>query len=264
MDNLTPTTPAGIEPPAGGRPPADGWAVDAGHGGQWWSAAWALFRASPWIWLAITVLFIVIMFVLALIPLVGQIASSLLYPVLGAGLLAGARAQDAGGELKVEHLFACFNAKAVPLIVVALLYFAGWFLIWVVAAALLVGVVGFGTLASLLSGDPSEAGLALLSAMGMGTVIVLLLAALLGVPLVMAYWYAPALVLFRGEEPIKAMRTSFTACMRNVPPFFVYGLLGIVFAVLASIPLGLGWLVLMPVYGATIYTSYKDIFGEPL
>ncbi len=150
-----------------------------------------------------------------------------------------------------------------PLIVVALLYFAGWFLIWVVAAALLVGVVGFGTLASLLSGDPSEAGIALLSAMGMGTVIVLLLAALLGVPLIMAYWYAPALVLFRGEEPIKAMRTSFTACMRNVPPFFVYGLLGIVFAVrgvdsarprLARADAGLR---------ATIYTSYKDIFGEP-
>jgi uncharacterized membrane protein len=262
MDNLTPTFPSGAEPPAGGPPPADGWAVDAGHGLEWWSSGWGLFRGSPWLWLAITMLFIAIMFVLALIPILGHIASTLLYPVLGAGILVGARALDRGSELKVEHLFACFNKKAAPLIVVALLYFAGWFLIWFIAIALLVGVVGFSTLASLVSGDPAEASIALLSAFGIGSIIVLLLASLLGVPLIMAYWFAPALVLFRGDEPIKAMKTSFVACMRNVPPFFIYGLLGMVFAVVATIPLGLGWLVLMPVYAATIYTSYKDIFGE--
>ena len=59
------------------------------------------------------------------------------------------------------------------------------------------------------------------------------------------------------------MKASFAACLRNVPPFLVYGLLGVAFAVVASIPLGLGWLVLLPVYAATTYTSYKDIFGEP-
>lgn len=263
MDNLTPPVPSGNEPASGNRPPAEGWAVAAGHGMEWWSSGWRLFRASAWIWVAITVLYIAIMFGLALIPILGHIASSLLYPVLGAGVLVGARALDRGDELKIEHLFACFNAKAVPLIVVALLYFAGWFVIWAIAIALLVGVVGFDTLASLVSGDPSEAGMALMSAFGAGSLIVLLLAALLGVPLVMAYWFAPALVLFRGDEPLQAMKTSFAACMRNVPPYLVYGLVGVALAVVASIPLGLGWLVLMPVYAATIYTSYKDIFGEP-
>ena len=263
MDNPTPTLPAGVSPPSPDQPPPDGWAVAAGRGLDWWSSGWALFRGSPGIWIAITVLFVAIMFVLALIPILGHIASTLLYPVLGAGVLVGARAVDRAGELKVEHLFGCFNAKAGPLIVVALLYFAGWFLIWLIAFALLVGVVGFGTLASIVSGDPAEAGIALLASLGIGSIIIVLLAVLLGVPLVMAYWFAPALVLFRGDEPIKAMKTSFVACMRNVPPFLIYGLLGMVFAVVASIPLGLGWLVLMPVYAATIYTSYKDIFGEP-
>jgi uncharacterized membrane protein len=51
--------------------------------------------------------------------------------------------------------------------------------------------------------------------------------------------------------------------MRNVPPFLVYGMLGILFAIVASIPFGLGWLVLLPVYAASMYASYKDIFGEP-
>jgi hypothetical protein len=32
------------------------------------------------------------------------------------------------------------------------------------------------------------------------------------------------------------------------------------FAILASIPFLLGWLVLGPVIGASIYTSYRDIY----
>ncbi len=48
-----------------------------------------------------------------------------------------------------------------------------------------------------------------------------------------------------------------------MPPFFVYSLLGIVFAILATAVLGLGWIVLAPVYAATIYASYKDIYGPP-
>ena len=45
-------------------------------------------------------------------------------------------------------------------------------------------------------------------------------------------------------------------------PMLVYSLLGLVFAIVASIPLGLGWLVLAPMFAASIYASYKDIFGE--
>jgi hypothetical protein len=33
-------------------------------------------------------------------------------------------------------------------------------------------------------------------------------------------------------------------------------------AILASIPFGLGWLVLGPVVAASLYTSYRDVFFE--
>ncbi len=46
-------------------------------------------------------------------------------------------------------------------------------------------------------------------------------------------------------------------------PMFVYSLLGLVFAIVASIPLFLGWLVLAPVFAGSVYASYKDIFGTP-
>ncbi len=78
----------------------------------------------------------------------------------------------------------------------------------------------------------------------------------------MAYWYAPALVVFRNDEPLAAMKASFDACLVNMMPMLVYSLLGLVFAIGASIPFGLGWFVLGPVFAASVYASYKDIFGE--
>ena len=263
MDDFRAPAPTGAPASAPGGAPADGWAVDAGHGLDWWKGGWRLFAASPWIWIAIIVVFMAIMFALSFVPFLGQIATMALYPIFGGGILLGVRALDRGEALGVGHLFACFNDKAIPLLIVAVLYFAGWFLIWAIAIALLAGLVGFGTLASLLSGDPSEAAMGLMSAFGIGTLVVVLIAAALGVPLIMANWFASALVLFRGSEPWAAMKSSFAACLRNIPPFLVYGLLGIVFGIVAAIPFGLGFLVLAPVYSATIYTSYKDIFGEP-
>ena len=78
----------------------------------------------------------------------------------------------------------------------------------------------------------------------------------------MAVWFAPALVVLRGLEPWAAMKVSFCGCLRNVMPFLVYGLIGIVLAVVATIPFALGWLVLGPLTIASIYTSYCDIFED--
>jgi len=43
----------------------------------------------------------------------------------------------------------------------------------------------------------------------------------------------------------------------------VYSVLGLAFAIVASIPFGLGWLVLAPVFAGSFYASYKDIFESP-
>jgi uncharacterized membrane protein len=76
----------------------------------------------------------------------------------------------------------------------------------------------------------------------------------------MALWFAPALVVFHELGAVEAMKQSFTGCLRNIVPFLVYGVILIVPAFIASIPLGLGWLVLGPVTAASIYTAYRDIY----
>jgi len=262
MDNPPPaaTPPLPSPQPA---PPADGWAVDAGRGAHWWSEGWRYFTAAPVIWIVIAILYLAIMIGLAVIPIIGQIASMLLHPALTAGLMLGCRTQERGEELTVGHLFAGFGDRLSPLVILALLYLAGWIAIWLVTVALLVMVIGGGALGALLSGNTVQAGIALLSALSVGALVVLLVALLLVVPLLMAIWFAPALVVLRGDEPFAAMKTSFNACLRNFVPFLVYGLVGLLLAILATIPLGLGWFVLAPVYAASIYAGYKDIFGDP-
>jgi len=257
------TFPSTAPTPGIASPPPDGWAVPAGHGSGWWQSAWRLFANEPLIWIAITIVYIVIMMVLSFIPFLGQLAVSMLHPVFGGGIILGCRAQDRGDKLSIQHLFAGFTEKLGPLLIVALLNLAGWFVVGCITLVIALATLGSGFLAAMVSGDPMQMGVTMLSTMGLTALVVVLVGLLFAVPVLMAFWFAPALVVLRGDEPFAAMKTSFRACLRNMPPFLIYGLLGIVFAILASIPLGLGFIVLIPVGMVTVYTSYKEIFGVP-
>ena len=109
--------------------------------------------------------------------------------------------------------------------------------------------------------DPFAAG-AVISSAFLVVMVGALLFLLLFLPLIMAVWFAPALVVLRGLEPWAAMKQSFSGCLQNIVPFLIYGLIGIVLAILATIPLALGWLVVGPLTIASVYTSYCDIFEE--
>jgi len=84
---------------------------------------------------------------------------------------------------------------------------------------------------------------------------------LFAVLLAMLFWFAPTLVVLHPEVGVmEALGLSFRACLRNVLPFLLYGVVLFVLAIVATIPLMLGWLVLWPVLIGSIYASYKDIF----
>ena len=82
-------------------------------------------------------------------------------------------------------------------------------------------------------------------------------------PAMMAVWLAAPLVVFHDHGAIDAMKGSFTGRLRNVLPFLLYGVVLAVLSILASLPLGLGWLILGPVFAASIYASYRDIYLKP-
>jgi uncharacterized membrane protein len=94
--------------------------------------------------------------------------------------------------------------------------------------------------------------------MSLALVSLVILALLL--PLIMALWFAPALVVFHDMGAWEAMKASFRGGMKNMLPFLLYGIVLTIASVVASIPALLGWLVLGPVIAASIYTSYRDIY----
>jgi uncharacterized membrane protein len=226
----------------------------SGHGWNWIVEGWTLFKRAPGMWIAIIVTFAVIYFVVALVPLVGSLATFLFGPVFGAGLMIGCRVIEEGGELEFKHLFEGFSNRLGPLVAVGALYLAAW--IGIVLVAALVG--GVGVFALFLGGGGQDA--AAMAAALTTIVLVGLIVLALSIPVVMAVWFAPALVVFHELGPVEAMKDSFLGCLRNVLPFLVYGIMFTLLAILATIPLGLGWLVLGPVTVASIYTAYRDIY----
>ena len=57
------------------------------------------------------------------------------------------------------------------------------------------------------------------------------------VPLLMAIWFAPALVMLHDFKPVDALRVELPGCLRNIPAFLIYGVVGLVLAIVATIPL---------------------------
>ena len=225
-----------------------GHGVAAGRGWSWIAEGWALFRAQPWIWIAIWVVLVLLLVVLNVIPILGPIANSILWPVFSAGLVLGCRSLEQGSGLEFGHLFAGFRERLGTL--------AGVGAVTLGISMVIVLVVGFGVFG--LQGLPGSRAAAPETAMT-GALAGLVMLALM-TPLFMAMWFAPALVVLHERGVLEAMKESFRGCLRNVVPFLVYGLAGAVLATLASIPLFLGWLVLGPVFVASIYASYRDIY----
>lgn len=236
--------------------------VEAGRGASWWSEAWRLFVPSVGPWLLTVVILIVLQICLQFIPVVGHLANSVLFPVLVGGLMLGCRAVDRGEPLSVNHLFAGFSAHAGPLLVVGLLYTALLLACALIVAGILFVAFGASMVAQLFAlQNPASMG-SVLGKMLYAVMLGALLFLALSLPLIMAVWFAPALVVLRGAEPWTAMKLSFSGCLKNVVPFLVYGLIAILLAIVASVPVMLGWFVLLPVAIASIYTSYCDIFED--
>ena len=230
--------------------------VPAGNGWQWLVDGFGLFKQQPGVWIGVTVVFAVILIGLQIIPFIGWLGAYLLAPVLAGGLMLGCRAQDRGDEggLTFNHLFAGFSTNTSNLVVVGVLMLVAF----VAVLAIVVMIFGVGMFAMLIGGGSK--------AVTGASVVTLLLAVLvmlgLMVPIYMAVWFAPALVVFRGLSAAEAMKTSFGACLKNIVPFIVYSLVVFVLSIIATIPLGLGWFVLGPTLLAAVYTAYKDIFQE--
>jgi len=231
---------------------SEGRKVALSRGAAWFGEGWDLFRRAPGTWVAIFLVFAVIWVVLAIVP-AGSLLLSLLYPAFAAGIMLGCRKLEAGQGLALGDLFSGFRGNLGNLLLVGLLYLASTFMIGILVG---IGMVLVMPMAKL---GPAS-GAAGLLAQAPFFALVFLMAMALMVPIFMAIWFAPALVAFHDVPPMASLRQSFSGCLRNIGPFLLYGVISLVLAFVALLPVGLGLLVFGPVVWGTMYAGYRDIF----
>lgn len=243
--------PQGDAAAGGGSFDPAGRSVEAGRGIEWLKQGWQLFAKNPGMWIAIAVILMVILAVLGMVPVVGGLAAQFLLPVFAGGILLGCRSLAGGGGFAIDTLFAGFRQHTTALILVGVFYLIG-----VIAITVVVFLVGGG---AALTGGLIGRGPGVGVAMG-GFFLAMLVMLALMVPLAMAVWFAPALVVFHDVAPLQAIKASFFACLKNIVPFLVYGVILFVLCMIAMIPFGLGMLVMVPVMMGSVYASYVEIF----
>lgn len=229
----------------------------AGAGWSWIAQGWKLFARAPLMWILAILVWLVIAIVVNLVPFVGGIAFQVVNPAIAAGFMVACRSIEVGGEFELEHLFAGFRTHFGSLLVVGLIVIGCSILIFLAFA----GVVGFSVLGSILGGDPQVIVHDIVSS-ALTIALGALIALALSIPLMAAFWFAPALVVMHGLGPVRAMKESLVGCFRNFVPFLVWSLVMTVFALVAAIPIGLGYLVWVPVAISSTYAAYRGIYTE--
>ncbi|MBI3528269.1 MAG: hypothetical protein HY067_09890 [Betaproteobacteria bacterium] len=234
---------------------AEGRGVAAGNGWTWISDAWGMFKGQKGTWIGLFVILAVIIIVLNILPIIGPLLLILLSPVLYGGVMLGCEAQRSGDSLEIGHLFAGFRSNTGRLIgvgAVTLLAFIGVFVVVMV-------IFGVDMARMMMGAKPSPEQL---QALGTSFLLIPLIILALSLPIYMAIWFATPLIVLNDCSVGDALKASFAACLKNILPFLVFGIVFFLLAIVATIPLALGWLALGPVLLASIYTAYRDIFYE--
>lgn len=263
---------------------AEGRTLPAAHGWQWVRGSVSTIARAPLQWVGIALLFVGLTIAISLVPIV-SLFSSVMMPILIGGLMLGCRADELGRQIAVRDLFgACQAPHLQPLAMVGVLYLAASILL--IMCIGIVAAVGIGVAAVFGGAEAIESQPLLLAA---GIAIAVLLVVGVSVALSMTIWFAPALVVLHGLQPMDAMRTSLRGALRNMLPFLVYGLavLGMAlatacvaggFMMIAGMTLGssefgipaaaigaavtgaLVMVLMVPTYWAAMYVSYRDVF----
>lgn len=247
--------------------------VEARRGAAWLIEGWRLFRAAPLGWLAMVFAYWIIMTLASVVPIIGVAAASILVPAFSVGFMAAARAASRRAPLELGLLFDAIRHQPKSQLILGVIY-----LMCLGTLLSVTTLADDGALSSwMLTGRrPSDDAL-----QSDDFLQALAVAALLYVPVLMAFWFAPPLAAWHGVGALKALFFSFVACLLNWRPFLVYGAFSAL--VVLVLPLALlliltlasfkiaamslvfpVLLVLLPTLFASFYASYRDVFGvEP-
>jgi hypothetical protein len=246
---------------------------NATHGVLWLRHAFAMLWAYRVRWLLMLLTYYVVILTVDIVPYVGPFVAPMLKPVFAVGFLAAAWSQERGEPPAIRHLFAGFRANLRALIMLGVAFVVG-----MTAAIVATWLIDGGKLLQVMSGAVRVDEGFLASA---DVQMAMLFGALCALPVLLALWFAPALVVFQDCNAARALATSLRAGFANWRPIAVYALLlffyggmlpGFVAAIISAlVPNDAAYmvavLVLLPYLALLVatlhvsdYVSYRDIF----
>jgi len=229
--------------------------LQMGHGWEWIKQGYALFMKAPLLWVILLMICMASAIALSNVPVVGEPLLSLLMPVVMAGLYTGCRALQQEEELELVHLFSGFHRHTSQLVTLGGISLVGQLLIF----GLMMLLGGAALVSIMMSAQPeTDPNVIIEAAAGAG--FAMMLGVVLFCLLMMAMQFAPMLVYFNQQTPLAAMKLSLRAFSNNIGAMFVYGMTFLLLSILASIPMMLGWLILLPLMITSMYASFLDIF----
>lgn len=211
-----------------------------GQGLAWLAAGWSCFRRR---WQPLAVLSAGMLILMWLLNPKGGI----LFPILATfylGTVAAWWRMDGRGEAFLAGSGILRHPTMWALAIVLTM-------VGVVQVALVAGIAAGSMLPGLYSGTGPHIGKGLLYAFAAAQLLVTLVFS--------TFWLAPALVMNRGMGVLQALRLSVVGSILNPLPFLTVFVLGALLLLLASIPLGLGLVVAMPVLACAAAKAAEDI-----
>lgn len=228
--------------------------VPASHALTWLKQGWRLFLAHPAVWAVMGAATFLVLAIAVWLPLIGRVLAMVVLQILAGGMVAAARHSDETGALKINELWEGLRRHAANLAMIGVLQ------------GITLTAAGFlAMLTSLLLG-------LLLDVTGLShfdwiTVAVswlvdLFVSFVVVMGMLLALWFAPALVMLNRASPFDAMRLSFRAAVHNPGASALLGLILMVgIPLLITVTFGFGIVVVIPLIATTIYASWREVIG---
>jgi hypothetical protein len=238
MTELPPPLPA--PPPAHLHPRIVPWQ----HALAWYEDAMRLFKRAPATWAALAVITIAAEFALRVIPSLGPLIAEIVSPLVACGMIFAAASADRGKSPALADATRAFRAPVgaiVAIVISALVTFAAESLAawWIAGTNLL---------------DPGGTPGDLRASVLVGIYAIGILASL-------PVMFVPFHVLLEPVAPGAAFAASWRAFILNTIPLIAYAAASLVLLAFGLATFGLGLVLALPLWVASSYAAWKDIFG---
>jgi hypothetical protein len=210
----------------------------------WYEDGMRLVKQRPATWAMLAFLTLVAEFVLEAVPGFGPLLGKIVVPLVACGMLYAAAAVDHGERPSLFHAASAFRAPAPAIVAV------------VVAGALTFGAEAFAAWwiadVNLLARDASGSDLSTTAIAGIYTIGILA-----SLPLT----FVPFHVLFERVAPGAAFAASWQGFELNTLPLLIYAAVSLVLLGFGILTMGIGLVLVLPLWAASSYAAWKDVFG---